>query len=85
MAARNVKEGDIVLIADSNLVRGQWKLARVTKTFPGRDGKVRKLELQYKNPRPGEPIKQYRGHGYVTVDQSVHKLVVLVPVEEQNC
>ena len=29
--------------------------------------------------------KQYRGHEYVTIDQSVHKLVVLVPVEEQNC
>ena len=45
----------------------------------------RKVELQCKNLRPGELIKQYRGHGYVTIDQSVHKLVVLVPVEEQNC
>ena len=47
--------------------------------------KVRKVELHYKNPRKGEPIKTYKGHGYVTVDRPAHKLVVIVPVEEQSC
>ena len=84
-SVRDVKKGDVVLVADSNSVRGQWKLARATKTFPGKDGKVRKVELHYKNPRKGEPIKTYKGRGYVTVDRPVHKLVVIVPVEEQNC
>ena len=80
-----MQEGDIVLISDTNLVRGQWKLGRVTKTFPGKDGKVRKVELQYKNPRQGESVKEYKGHGYVTVDRPVHKLVILIPNDEQNC
>ena len=75
-SVRDVKKGDVVLVADSN---------SVTKTFPGKDGKVRKVELHYKNPRKGEPIKTYKGHGYVTVDRPVHKLAVIVPVEEQNC
>ena len=79
-----MKKGDVVLVTISS-VRGQCKLARVTKTFPGKDGKVGEVELHYKNPRKGEPIKTYKGHGYVTVDRLVHKLVVIVPVEEQNC
>lgn len=83
-ATRNVRVGDIVLVADSNVVRGEWKLARVSETFPGKDGQVRKVTLKYKNPRPREPIRQYKGHGFVTIDRPVHKLVVLVPTEEQN-
>lgn len=57
---------------------------KVSEIFPGNYGRVRKVTLQYKNPRPREPIRQYKGHGIVTVDRPVHKLVVLVPVEEQN-
>ena len=83
-ATRNVRVGDIVLVADSNVVRGEWKLARVNEIFPGKDGQVRKVTLKYKNPRPREPIRQYKGHGFVTIDRPVHKLVVLVPIEEQN-
>ena len=83
-SVRDVKKGDVVLVTISS-VRGQCKLARVTKTFPGKDGKVGEVELHYKNPRKGEPIKTYKGHGYVTVDRLVHKLAVIVPVEEQNC
>ena len=37
---RNLKEGDIVLFQDSNLVRGNWKLGRVSQVFPSQDGKV---------------------------------------------
>ena len=47
----NLKTGDLVLIQDSNLVRGQWRLGIVSNTFPGSDGKVRKVEVQYKNPK----------------------------------
>ena len=46
---RNMKTEDIVLIQDSNLIRGQWKLGEVSNTYPGMDGKVRKVDVQYKN------------------------------------
>ena len=55
-AHRNLKIGDIVLIQDSNLVRGQWRLGIVSNTYLGSDGKVRKVEVQYKNPKQGEPV-----------------------------
>ena len=37
---RNVQVGDIVLVQDSNAVIGQWRLMRITKAEPGKDGKV---------------------------------------------
>jgi len=36
-----LKKGDIVLIQDSNQIRGQWKLGKVSEVFPGEDGIVR--------------------------------------------
>ena len=58
------------LIQDANQIRGQWKLGTVLKAFPGGDGRVRKVQVQYKNQ--------------VTVERAVHKLVVLIPKEEDK-
>ena len=67
---------------DSNLVRGQWRLGIVSNTFPGCDGKVRKVEVQYKNPKQGEPVTKYQGRGYVTIERPVHRLVLLIPKDD---
>ena len=37
-ATRNLRVGDVVLIQDSNQIRGQWKLGKVCEVFPGDDG-----------------------------------------------
>ena len=37
---RNVAKGDVVLIQDNNLLRGEWKKEVVTKVFPSQDGRV---------------------------------------------
>ena len=79
IAHRNMIAGDIVLMQDSNQIRGQWKLGRVSKVYTGEDGKVSKVEVQYKNPKPGEPVTKYKGRGYVTVERAVHRLIVLLP------
>ena len=83
-AKRNLKTGDIVLIQDSNQIRGQWKLGKVCEVFPGEDGRVRKVQVSYKNPKPGEPPHKYTGRGYVTVERSVNRLVLLLPVDEKE-
>ena len=51
----NLREGEMVLIADSSVPRGSWPLARVTRAFPGQDGLVRVVEVNtpkgvYKRP-----------------------------------
>ena len=81
-AHRNLKTGDLVLIQDSNLVRGQWGLGIVSNTFPGSDGKARKVEVQYKNPKEGEPVTKYQARGYVTIERPVHRLVLLIPKDD---
>ena len=76
---RNYRVGDIVLVQDSNTLRGKWKLAQVVKAEPGQDGIVRDVSVRYKIQKPGT---SYQGNDFTEIKRSVHKLVVLLPVEE---
>ena len=71
-----MKTGDIVLIQDSNLIRGQWKIGKVSNTYPGTDGRKRKVDVQYKNLNADEPTTKYRGKGYVNVQRPVQRLII---------
>ena len=77
---RNLQPGDIVLIQDSNIIRGQWKLAEVVKVDEGRDGIVRDAHLRYKLL---DLSKNYVGSKDKMVTKSVHRLVVILPAEER--
>ena len=76
---RNLREGDIVLLQDSNAIRGHWKMAKVSKTFSGIDGKVRKVEVQYKINNDN---KNSISKSFVTVERPVQRLVLLLPVSD---
>ena len=76
---RNMCVGDIVLVKDSNAIRGQWRLAQVIAVESSRDGKVRDVTLRYKLQKPG---KMYTGLDDICIKRSVHRLIVLLPVEE---
>ena len=41
----NLRVGDLVLVRNKETTRNDWPSALVTKTFPGDDGKVRKIEV----------------------------------------
>ena len=43
---KNFKVGDLVLLKTTNLGKNQWDRARISDIFPGRDGKVRCIELR---------------------------------------
>ena len=66
---RNLHIGDVVLLKDQESMGRSWPLARVTKTFPGRDGLVRAVEIRTATTRLIRPI---------------HKLVLLVPEKEDT-
>ena len=75
-AQRNVKVGDIVLIQDSNQIRGKWKLGRVTQAVSSlRDGFVRNVEIEYKNEG---------SQSFTTISRPVQRIIVLVPVDEKE-
>ena len=83
-AQRDLQVGDVVLVSDSNSLRGTYKLALVNATHPGKDGRVRTVTVSYKNYRVGESIKEYRGVKDVTVRRSVQRLVLLSPIEPKD-
>ena len=73
-ARRNVKVGDVVVIQDSNQIRGKWKLGIVSKAESSlRDGFVRNVEIQYKNKN---------ALSFTTITRPVQRIIVLVPASE---
>ena len=54
MDGRQPKVGEVVLIKNDKMPRGRWKIARVKSVTPGRDGVIRRVELQpaYNNLSP---------------------------------
>ena len=80
---RNLQVGDVVSVVDSNALRGQYYLARVCAVYPSDDGKVRKVGLEYKSFKVGSSMSDYVGAKSVKITRSVHRLALLVPVEEQ--
>ena len=44
-AKENLKVGDMVLVVDQNVPRGQWHLGRVEEGFSGQDGQVRVVRV----------------------------------------
>ncbi|KAK3896107.1 hypothetical protein Pcinc_000205 [Petrolisthes cinctipes] len=77
---RNLQKGDIVLVQDNDLVRGNWRLAQVFQANAGKDGKVRDVVLRYK---PLCSSDEYKGRKDRLVNRSVHRLVLLLPIEDQ--
>ena len=71
---RNLQINDIVLIQDSNILRGNWKLGRVSNIYPSNDGVVRKVEVQYKS--------NLESKGFETIRRPVQRLVLIQPVNE---
>jgi hypothetical protein len=71
---QDVKVGDIVLRKDETAAGQTYKYARVTKVHVNTDGRVRAADVEYK--LPGETV-------YRTTTRPIHKLVMVLPVEEQ--
>ena len=78
---RNLRPGDIVIVADKNTLRGDYCLALVKEVFPGEDGKVQRVAIQHKSYRTGERANDYRGARLTVVLRAAHRLALLVPAE----
>ena len=74
---RAVQVRDVVLIQDHNALRGQWRIGIVTRIAESSDGLVRDVEVRCVNMNDKGAASQ------VSVKRSVHRIVVLLPIEEQ--
>ena len=77
---RNLAKGDVCLVKDSNMLRGEWRIARVTVPYPDQLGRVRNVELMVK-PKQG-PTGDYIPTAPIYIKRHVNNIVVLVPAEE---
>ena len=80
---RNLCVGDIVLILENDSITKTYKLAKVSETLPSDDGLVRKVKLNYMHYKKAENGTQiYTGGNNQEITRSIHRLVLIVPVEE---
>lgn len=43
---KNLKEDDVVIVIDPDARRGDWKVGRILRTYPGADGLVRVVDVK---------------------------------------
>ena len=58
---------------EKHMPRGQWKLGKIVSVEPGIDNKVRRISIAYKHEN---------SNTFITIDRSVQRVVVILPVEE---
>ena len=73
--------GDVVLIQDSNVARGEWKMRIITTVHPSNDNKVRRVTVSYKNYRKDEDPGRCLGAKYTNTQQKV----VFLFQEKKTC
>ena len=81
-SSRNLQDGDVVLMCEHSAVKSKYKLAVVDGVHPSADGFVRSVTLRYAN------VQNVNGtfkSTIVHVRRSVQRLVLLLPVEDQEC
>ena len=72
----NVQVGDIVLLQDSGMIKGKWKLGKVVRADQSmRDGYVRTVGIQYKNAE---------STSFITISRPVQRIVVILPMEAEE-
>ena len=79
---RNLQVGDLCLLKDSNLYRGEWRLCEVAEVYPDRSKKVRNVGVRLK-PRQSGTV-DYVLTSSIVVKRHVSNLIVLVPAEERG-
>ena len=68
---RELQRGDVVLVQDSNSVRGKWKLALVKDPLVSKDTRVRRVRLSYRTPEGS--VQE--------VERAVQRLILLTPAD----
>ncbi|XP_027146421.1 uncharacterized protein LOC113748039 [Larimichthys crocea] len=85
--ARNVSVGDLVWVADQDALRGRFRLGRVEESCPDDKGVVRdvKVRVCHSLPIGQSPAREDKEPCPTTIlHRDVRRLVVLLPVEEQE-
>ena len=69
---RDMLVGDIVIIQDSKLPRGKWKLGCISEVISGMDKRIRRVTVKYRNDN---------SKSFTFVQRPVQRLIVIVPFD----
>ena len=75
---RNVAVGDLVMICDKGTLKAKYKIGVVDEVHTSRDGCVRSATIRY-------ALVKDNNSRVIRITRSVQRLVLLLPVEEQDC
>lgn len=53
-----IKENEIVVIVEDNLPRNRWKLGKIVAAIPGRDGRIRVVDVQTRTGVKRRPVSK---------------------------
>ena len=73
----NLAAGDVVIMREEGVCRGDWRLARVEEAYVAEDGLVRKCKVSVADPSPSYG-KRGGSITRSTYERPVHKLTLLV-------
>ena len=79
---RNVEVGDVCLMKDSNVYRGEWRLCEVTKAMKDGSNKVRNVQIVVKPKQSGSG--PYITTKPIFINRHVSNIIVLVPANERE-
>ena len=82
---RNARVGDLVLMRPlGKLTCGEYKRGRIVDAIEDEDGLVRNVVVQtYRHDRRRQ-VDTYGGEGQVKIKMAVQRVIILLPVEEQE-
>ena len=81
MPKENIKAGDLVLLADKNVPRGEWPIARVVEAVVGRDGFVGAVRVRTASTVATQVKRQCRGELKASSVVLTRPITSLCPLE----
>ena len=82
--SRNLQVGDIVFMYYPSSVQDDYRLAKITETFPDEKGLVRTVRVCYRKRDKREKVLPYKAKPLTEELVAVQRLSVLLPVSEQT-
>ena len=81
---RNMRIGDIVMLTYKGNLVDDYRLARVTKSFPDSQGLICSVLISYRKKIRGEGAEEYRSKPLVSEKVGVQRLTLLYAAGEES-
>ena len=81
---RSLKVGDVCLLKDSNAMRGDWRMCRVSEVMPDEEKIVRNVKVEMPRSQPDGSKKYKLGAARSEVTRHVSNLITIMETKEDG-